>query len=126
MPRPARWFTTGEVTLKITGDNLNPATVTIKVTPAKSSIADQEFVIVCHYGQTALLKPACLNRSSSSAGMRHRRQTRIAVMLRDAHSARIVFGASLSCAAASSVVRRFDRAGLTVRSGGRDTDFIAR
>ena len=76
--------------------------------------------------QTAKLKCACLNRSSSSAGMRHRRQTRIAVMLRDAHSARIVFGASFSCAAASSVVRRFESAGPSGPSVGRDADFMER
>ena len=76
--------------------------------------------------QTAKLKRACLNRSSSSTGMRQRRQTRIAVMLRDAHSARIVFGASLSCAAASSVVRRFESAGPSGPSVGRDADFMGR
>jgi len=76
--------------------------------------------------QTAKLIRSCLNRSSSSVGMRHRRQTRIAVMLRDAHSARIVFGASFSCAAASSVVRRFESAGPSGPSVGRDADFMGR
>lgn len=61
--------------------------------------------------QTARLKCASLNLSSSLAGMRHRRQTRTAVMLREAQSARMVFGASLSCAAASSVVRRLANVG---------------
>ena len=74
----------------------------------------------CVRNQTARLKCACLNRSNSSAGMRHRRQTRMAVMLREVQSARMVFGANLSCAAASSVVRRFDNVGLTPRSGSVD------
>jgi hypothetical protein len=47
-------------------------------------------------------------------------------MLRDAHNARIVFGASLSSAAASSVVRRFDSVGLSVRSVGREAEFMER
>jgi hypothetical protein len=35
-------------------------------------------------------------------------------------SARMVFGANLSCAAASSVVRRFDNIGPTLRSSNID------
>jgi len=63
---------------------------------------------------TARLRWARLKRSSSSAGMRHRRHTRMAVMLRDEHNARMVFGATLSCSATSSVVRRFDKPAVVV------------
>jgi len=44
----------------------------------------------------------------------------MAVIVREAHRARMVFGANLSCAAASSVVRRFDNIGLTPRSSNID------
>jgi len=44
-------------------------------------------------------------------------------MLRDVHRARMVFGANLSCVAASSVVRRFDSGGIAMPAFSMEAKF---